>query len=321
MGDIKAVTLDVGGTLAIGGLDKRMYASRTIDYLRRSGFDRTVAEYQRAVDAALKELSKVRQKQAEMRFEDFCSIVLRELKINPDKELLDNIRSIYYECFKQTVKRGSRSLILDLSKKYDLALISNSMSLLPKRFLEENGLAPYFKVFAISGEVGFRKPHPKIFEFALKELGVDPKQAAHIGNLIEEDVIGAKGVGMYSIFLGDRGLDEAETVPDLVVGSVSEIPSAIEILDSPRLREIKELMGDRCWMCPSLGVNLFKVDSKGGEEMDNFVALCPRCRKEIARRPRRVMQKKPSKRGKYRAVYRRAWVKSHSLSQILLKLN
>lgn len=305
MSEIKAVTFDVGGTLAKGNLDRRLYESRATDYLRRSGFDRTLEDYRVAVRGALEELGRVRQDHLELKFEEFCSIILRNLSVAPSKELIDGIRSIYFECFPQTERAGSRRVLDGLSKEHDLAVVSNSMSLLPKRFLEENGLAEYFKLFVISCEVGYRKPHPRIFESALEGLGVEPGEAVHVGNLLDEDVAGAKGAGMYSVLISPRGLGEAEVKPDLVVWSIGEVPSAIANLSSPDLRKIKELLGDRCWTCSSEGVNLFRLDPEGGNDIDNFVVLCPKCRREELRKwvPR------PRKRGKYRAVYRRAWSK------------
>ena len=305
MSEIKAVTFDVGGTLAKGGLDRRLYGLKMTGYLRSLGFDTTISDYRTAVGKALDELNKLRRELLEMRFEDFCLITLQNLNVTSNEEILGKMRSLYFECFPQTRLAGSKEVLSKLSGEYELGVISNSMSLASRRFLEDRGLAKYFKAFAVSGEVGYRKPHPRIFEFALEELGVKPEEAVHVGDLLEEDIAGAKGVGMYSVLVSPKGLGEAEVKPDLVVGSIREVPSAVASISSPELREIKGLLGDRCWICSSESVGLFKLDPEGGDEVDNFVLLCPKCRGETLReRPLR-----PRKRGKYRAVYRHAWAK------------
>jgi putative hydrolase of the HAD superfamily len=54
-----------------------------------------------------------------------------------------------------------------------------------------------------SGAHGKTKPHPTIFRAALERVGVDPADAVMVGDSIEDDVEGAKAVGMRG-FLLDR---------------------------------------------------------------------------------------------------------------------
>jgi HAD superfamily hydrolase (TIGR01549 family) len=48
---------------------------------------------------------------------------------------------------------------------------------------------------------GFVKPHPTIFQAALQQLGVEPAQAVMVGDSIEEDVEGARALGMRAILM------------------------------------------------------------------------------------------------------------------------
>jgi len=312
MCEIKAVTFDVGGTLAEGRLKERMYQSLAVEHLGRLGFEVTLTDYRRATGKALEELSRVRAEGLEMRFGDFCSTILQNLRIAHDEKLLEVMRSLYLKCFPQRERAGARKVLAGLSPKYLLGAISNSMSLAPRRFLEESGMAREFKSIVIPGEIGYRKPHPRIFERALEELGVRPSEAIHVGNSIEEDIVGASSVGMYSILVSPQGLGEdVAAMPNLVVGSIAEVTKAIESLSSPELMAIKESLGDSCECCQSNGVNLFKIDPLGSDEVDNYVLLCPRCREEVMRGefPR------PRKRGKYRAIYRKSWLRIHRPKQ------
>ena len=52
-----------------------------------------------------------------------------------------------------------------------------------------------------SGAHGKTKPHPAIFEAALKQLEVEPEAAAMVGDSIEDDVEGARAVGMRGLLL------------------------------------------------------------------------------------------------------------------------
>jgi putative hydrolase of the HAD superfamily len=54
-----------------------------------------------------------------------------------------------------------------------------------------------------SGSHGKIKPHPTIFRAALERLGVEPQDAAMVGDSVEDDVEGARALGMQA-FLLDR---------------------------------------------------------------------------------------------------------------------
>ena len=64
---------------------------------------------------------------------------------------------------------------------------------------------------------GKTKPHPAIFEAALERLGVAPEEAAMVGDSPDDDVAGARALGIRA-FLVDRDgrfPEEADRLPDL----------------------------------------------------------------------------------------------------------
>lgn len=64
---------------------------------------------------------------------------------------------------------------------------------------------------------GRTKPHPEIFRHALELLGVAAEEAAMIGDSYEDDIVGARGLGMKAFLLDRDGRrpDEPERLPDL----------------------------------------------------------------------------------------------------------
>jgi putative hydrolase of the HAD superfamily len=79
-----------------------------------------------------------------------------------------------------------------------LGLVSNALDppRLLHRDLEEFGVAPRLDAAVFSSEIGWRKPHPAIFERALSELGVEPGRTLMVGDRLREDVGGAAELGM-----------------------------------------------------------------------------------------------------------------------------
>lgn len=64
---------------------------------------------------------------------------------------------------------------------------------------------------------GRTKPHPEIFRHALAELGVEPEEAAMVGDSYEDDIEGARALGMRAFLLDRDGRrpDEPDRLPDL----------------------------------------------------------------------------------------------------------
>jgi putative hydrolase of the HAD superfamily len=83
-----------------------------------------------------------------------------------------------------------------------IGLVSNG-----QRDLEEFAAHHDLGVDAIVGSRshGRIKPHPSIFVAALRALGVSPEEAAMVGDSYEDDIEGARSLGMRAIFLDRDG--------------------------------------------------------------------------------------------------------------------
>jgi HAD superfamily hydrolase (TIGR01549 family) len=64
---------------------------------------------------------------------------------------------------------------------------------------------------------GWTKPHPSIFQAVLERLGVEPEEAAMVGDSPEDDIEGALALGIRAFLLDreDRFPERAERLPDL----------------------------------------------------------------------------------------------------------
>ncbi len=89
------------------------------------------------------------------------------------------------------------------ARQVRIGVLSNATSALVG-FLDEIGLLKYFDFTVVSAIVGTKKPDRRIFEVALDRAGVKAADAAHVGDMYLEDVLGARNVGVRP-FLIDRG--------------------------------------------------------------------------------------------------------------------
>ena len=95
---------------------------------------------------------------------------------------------------------------LDLLKKkgITLGLISN-MNVSGRDLVSKFFLQDYIDFAVTSLEVGMEKPHPTIFEEALRQAKVSVSEAMHVGDQVESDVCGAEKVGIIPVLLDRDG--------------------------------------------------------------------------------------------------------------------
>lgn len=105
-----------------------------------------------------------------------------------------------------------------------LVVVSNWDSRL-RGIAEGLGLAKLVDALVISAEAGVRKPDPGIFKLALEKAGVKPHEALHVGDLAEEDVVGAQRAGVRAVLIerSKRMVDPAVIPGVPVIKSLSEI--------------------------------------------------------------------------------------------------
>lgn len=96
-----------------------------------------------------------------------------------------------------------------------MACISNADGRV-RGLLETAGLLSHLEFVVDSAEVGMEKPDPRIFRAAAERLALDPSACAYVGDIYEIDVVGAAGVGMWPILIGEGpAAGPVERVPDL----------------------------------------------------------------------------------------------------------
>jgi phosphoglycolate phosphatase len=116
-----------------------------------------------------------------------------------------------------------------------LACVTNKAAAFTAPLLEKSGLARFFDAVVTADQVGARKPHPEPFLFACRKLGVEPADAAAIGDSAN-DAEGARAAGCRVLLVSygySEGRDVRALDADAVVASFAE---AAELLISPAPR-------------------------------------------------------------------------------------
>lgn len=112
-----------------------------------------------------------------------------------------------------------------LEGRYRLGIIANQPSAV-REAMERDGLDRFFDVWAVSADVGFDKPDPRLFAHAVAGAGVEPGLAAMVGDRLDYDVRPARVAGMFAVW-ALRGEAPDDPTPE----QLAECDAAIRGLD------------------------------------------------------------------------------------------
>jgi len=116
---------------------------------------------------------------------------------------------------------GAIDILNYLKPKYQMHIITNGFEEVQHKKMHNSDLLPFFDQIITSEEVGVKKPNPKIFKYALKKSKAKANESIMIGDNFEADILGAKNVGMHTIFCEFNG--EIATEKVITVNKLSEI--------------------------------------------------------------------------------------------------
>ena len=123
----------------------------------------------------------------------------------------------------------SEQVLHDLKKNFRLALLTNGAPDIQGAKIDGSNLASFFDAIIISGDHGFGKPDPRIFQLALERLKVAPHEAVMIGDSLNRDVAGARDLGIATVWINryQRTLTDGHRVPDFQLTDLRKLPALL----------------------------------------------------------------------------------------------
>ncbi|MGI9628743.1 MAG: HAD family hydrolase [Longimicrobiales bacterium] len=106
-------------------------------------------------------------------------------------------------------------------------LITNGSEGIQQRKVQKLSFIARFDAVLISEFEGLRKPDPAIFERALERLEVQAGEAVYVGDNPEADVRGAKGAGLWSVWMRTGHWPEPEEA-DAAIDALPELVTVVQ---------------------------------------------------------------------------------------------
>jgi putative hydrolase of the HAD superfamily len=246
----KAIIFDLGDTLIL--TDQWNYDKCLIKLLESLQHNNVIVsisfEEFRYVYFEVRRQMYVESEQS-LREVDFCKRIAETLRkfgcnFSHESQTVTYAVEVFFEAFIEDVRMEAYvpPLLKRLKEKYKLGLVSNfAYSQGFWKILQRFNLTRFFDVVVVSGELGLRKPHPRIFEEALKKLDVKAAEAVFVGDSLKADIDGARNMGLKTILVENAGLrknpyatpgelDPIPIKPDITIPNLKNLPKILDIL-------------------------------------------------------------------------------------------
>jgi len=101
---------------------------------------------------------------------------------------------------------SAREILDYLKGRYTMHIITNGFAEIQAIKLDSSEIAHYFTHVITSETANAKKPNPLVFQYAMEISGTSTTESIMIGDNYEADILGAKGVGLDTIFYNPQGV-------------------------------------------------------------------------------------------------------------------
>jgi putative hydrolase of the HAD superfamily len=226
---IKAVIFDFIGTLTnVKNYSLESSRMKLYKAIVEAGFNVEAKDFLEAYSQAHEKYRVIRyQKLTEVTNAVWIAEALNSLgfKTNPEDTCIKMAVNAFFEDYLNSLETRPcvKRLLNMVSTEYKLGMVSN-FTYAPVIYAgaRKLGINRFFNVILVSEAVGWRKPHIKIFEEALKRLRVAAEETVYVGDSPLEDIKGAKAAGMKTVFVQSqfyslKDLEESGQKPEIIV--------------------------------------------------------------------------------------------------------
>ncbi len=204
--------IDIDGTLLDFATAERNAVIEAMDKEGLPATEEVAARFSAINTGMWKQLERGEIKKEKLVVRRFSKL-LQELNLQGDAVRLNNTFMTSLSSSADAFV-GAKELLAELAEFATLAAVSNGSWKAQQVRLEKSGLMPYFDGVFVSEKVGAAKPSPKIFNTALKHLGINNRsRVLMIGDSLTADVQGGNSAGISTCWCN---FTQQENTTDIV---------------------------------------------------------------------------------------------------------
>ncbi|MGL5317568.1 MAG: YjjG family noncanonical pyrimidine nucleotidase [Bacteroidales bacterium] len=145
------------------------------------------------------------------------------IDIKNEDALEMNEKFLFNTTLKTKLVPHAIELLEHLKPNYKMYILSNGFQEVQYKKIANSGLASYFEKVLLSDDIGYNKPHQKIYEYALKSTNSRKESSLMIGDNFDTDITGARNFKMDQIYFRNGGEYPITFEPTYTVDNLLEI--------------------------------------------------------------------------------------------------
>jgi len=227
--NIKAIGFDLFNTL----ITARPHAvseavTRLLKGLKDQGFALEEESFKQAYrENATRIIKETRKDGRETHNRYWISATLKSLgyDVEPYDQRIELCLDSYFSAFLDycEVIPGTLDMLRIVRQEYRIGLLSNfTHPPAAEQLIDSLGLGRFFEFILISGALGYRKPHPFVFNKMREKFGVSERHILYVGDDPDPDVNGARRAGMQAVWFAYARDHHIPTVPGVGPSGASE---------------------------------------------------------------------------------------------------
>ncbi|MGI9017734.1 MAG: HAD family hydrolase [Euzebya sp.] len=222
--------LDWGGTLAVHG------TTELIDLWRAAAVVLDPQREDELTDALMqveaRSWAKTQTTQRSARLMDLLREASDELGLDVAEAVLETAQRAHLDAWTPTIRHvpeAAEVLVALRERGLAIGLLSNTHwpRSFHEQFLQRDGLAALIDQRVYTSEIDWIKPHPEPFLRLGTALEVDPHDCVFVGDRPIDDISGAAGVGMRTVWIAN---DYAPGEGSLADAAITDLTQLIDVI-------------------------------------------------------------------------------------------
>ena len=227
---IKFIFLDLDDTILDFHRSEAVALRKTLQSLNVNPTDEVIARYSEINLAHWKALER-----RELTREQVLTGRFRQLFEELGMNVSPNVaQSLYEKNLSEShfFIDGAPRLLMTLSQKYPLYIVSNGTTLVQTSRIASSGIGRYFKGIFLSQQLGADKPQIEFFERATGQIeGYKPEESIILGDSLTSDMQGGINAGMHTCWFNPHHRGRGDITPEFEIADLAEFDNVLKKLN------------------------------------------------------------------------------------------